>query len=265
MEQSPSIAALAEALAQVQQAMKPAPKENENPFFKSSYADLATISKTVLPLLSAHGLSVSQVAEGEGSVTTVLMHKSGEWLRGTLTLKPVKNDPQGMGSAITYARRYALAAICGLSTEDDDGNAATHDEPPKTYAKKSPSFGAAEAKRGDSGPTTVAGQTASLTPASTSHPVDAAVAEHLGGEAAELPVGEGDRKRLVALVKKHAVAAEAVGQWLSGRYGVQKATDLTRAQFDELTGRIVPGIGAGTVMPVDITKWPAPLANTVQP
>jgi hypothetical protein len=129
VEQSQSIAALAAALAKAQSELKPAPKDSENPFFKSSYADLATVSKTAFPVLSKHGLSVSQVAEGEGGITTILMHTSGEWLKGTLTLKPVKADPQGIGSAITYARRYALASICGLATEDDDGNAATHTKP----------------------------------------------------------------------------------------------------------------------------------------
>jgi hypothetical protein len=127
MEQSESIKELAAALAKVQGELKPAPKDSENPFFKSSYADLATVTKTALPVLSKNGLSVSQVAEGEGAITTQLMHTSGEWIRGTLTLKPVKADPQGIGSALTYARRYALAAICGLATEDDDGNAATHE------------------------------------------------------------------------------------------------------------------------------------------
>jgi hypothetical protein len=129
MEQSTSIKELATALAKVQGELKPAPKDSENPFFKSAYADLATVTKTVMPVLAKHGLSVTQVAEGEGNITTQLMHTSGEWLRGTLSLKPVKDDPQGRGSAITYARRYALASICGLATEDDDGNAATHEKP----------------------------------------------------------------------------------------------------------------------------------------
>ena len=134
MEQSQSIAKLAEALAKVQAELKPAQRDSENPFYKSSYADLAAVSKSTFPVLAKHGLSVSQIAEGEGAVTTILMHTSGEWLRGTLTLKPVKADPQGQGSAITYARRYALASIVGLATEDDDGNAATHTK--ETPAKK---------------------------------------------------------------------------------------------------------------------------------
>lgn len=135
MEQSQSITELAKALVKVQKELKPAPKDSENPFFKSSYADLATVCKAVFPVLSKYGLSVSQIAENEGAVTTILMHESGEWLKGTLSLKPTKNDPQGMGSAITYARRYALASICGLATEDDDGNEASK-EP--TKAKGAP-------------------------------------------------------------------------------------------------------------------------------
>ena len=131
MEQSESVKEIAKALRLVQSELKPAPKESENPFFHSSYADLATVSKAVFPVLTKHGLSVSQIAEGEGAVTTILLHESGEWLKGTLTLKPTKNDPQGMGSAITYARRYALAAVCGLATEDDDGNAASKEQKPK--------------------------------------------------------------------------------------------------------------------------------------
>lgn len=139
MEQSGSVAKIAEALSKVQAELKPAPKDSENPFFKSSYADLATVCKTVFPVLTKHGLSVSQIAEGEGSVTTILLHTSGEWIKGTLSLKPTKSDPQGMGSAITYARRYALASICGLATEDedDDGNAASK-PPEKSQGKPEP-------------------------------------------------------------------------------------------------------------------------------
>lgn len=134
MTSSQTIGKLAEALCKAQADMKPAVKEAENPFFHSSYADLATVSKAVFPVLTKHGLSISQITEGEGSVTTILMHTSGEWISGTLSLKPVKVDPQGIGSAITYARRYALSAICGLATEDDDdGNAGS--EKPRVQAK----------------------------------------------------------------------------------------------------------------------------------
>lgn len=126
MEHSQELAELAAALSAAQGEMKPAPMNNTNPFFKSRYSDLATCIETARPVLVKHGLSVTQVLTGECGVTTVLMHKSGQWISDTLTLHPAKSDPQGLGSAITYARRYAFAAIIGLvSDDDDDANAAT--------------------------------------------------------------------------------------------------------------------------------------------
>jgi hypothetical protein len=89
--------------------------------------------------LAANGLSVVQLPEGDGSVvtmTTMLIHTSGQWVSCTGTFKPTKADPQGLGSCITYARRYQLCAIVGISPEDDDGNAAS--EPVKQQAKPEP-------------------------------------------------------------------------------------------------------------------------------
>jgi hypothetical protein len=126
--QSESIAKLAEALSKAQGKIKGAAKDTANPFFKSKYADLASVWDACRDQLSAHGLSVIQTTEDSpdgATVITTLSHSSGEWIRGRLTLKPVKNDPQGVGSAITYARRYALAAIVGVAPEDDDGEAAS--------------------------------------------------------------------------------------------------------------------------------------------
>lgn len=125
---SESIAKLAEALSKAQGEIKGAAKDTDNTFFKSRYADLASVWDACRASLSAHGLSVIQTTEdGADGVTvvTTLAHSSGEWVDGRLTLKPVKGDPQGVGSAITYARRYALAAIVGVAPEDDDGNAAS--------------------------------------------------------------------------------------------------------------------------------------------
>lgn len=138
--QSESIAKLAESLSKAQGKIKGAAKYTVNPFFKSKYADLASVWEACRDQLSAHGLSVFQTTDdGPQGVTviTTLAHSSGEWVRGKLTLKPVKEDPQGVGSAITYARRYALAAIVGVAPEDDDGNAAsgnTPRTPQETYA-----------------------------------------------------------------------------------------------------------------------------------
>lgn len=133
MERSESIKELAAAIAALQAEMKPAPKNALNPHFKSKYADLATICETLHPLLHKHGLSYMQMTdigpEGRVVIETLVMHASGEWAMGRLMLSPTKKDPQGETSAITYARRYSLAAAFGLATEDDDGNAASEKPP----------------------------------------------------------------------------------------------------------------------------------------
>jgi len=131
MTKSDSIAKLAEALSKAQGGIKNALKDSANPYFKSKYADLASVWDACRKELSENGLSVVQVPEmldGEGvkiKVNTLLMHSSGEWISGDLTMIPVKEDPQGVGSAITYARRYSLSAFVGIAPEDDDGNAAS--------------------------------------------------------------------------------------------------------------------------------------------
>lgn len=126
MEKSESLSELAGALNKFQSEMGTVSFDSNNPFFKSKYASLSALVTAARPLLAKNGLSVSQLVSDTGSVTTMLLHSSGQYLSSTLTLKAVKEDPQGQGSAITYARRYAYAAILGIvSDEDDDGNAAT--------------------------------------------------------------------------------------------------------------------------------------------
>lgn len=131
MQKSDSIGELAKALATAQGVIQGAKKDSENPFFKSKYADLASVWDACRPALSANGLAVIQTTEAEdenGSipVETMLAHSSGEWICGLLKVRPMKDDPQAMGSALTYARRYALAAMVGVAPEDDDGNAGSH-------------------------------------------------------------------------------------------------------------------------------------------
>ena len=129
MEKSENINELATALAKAQGVMQNAKKDSENPFFKSKYADLATVIDAAKEPLYKNGLSVVQLTSSDGEsvkVNTLLLHSSGQWIGETLSLKPVKGDPQGLGSAITYGRRYAYSAIIGMaSEEDDDGNAAS--------------------------------------------------------------------------------------------------------------------------------------------
>src|SRR5262245_48040918 len=136
MEHSNELAKLAKALVAFQEEIGTVAFDADNPFFKSKYASLLALREAAQPILAKHKLAVSQPPENEGSVTTILMHESGEYIYSTLTLKPSKDDPQGRGSAITYARRYAYAAILGLvSDQDDDGNAASAPAPAKQAAK----------------------------------------------------------------------------------------------------------------------------------
>lgn len=128
MEMSTDIKDLASALAKAQGEMRNAAKSSDNPFFKSKYADLAECLNVVREPLAKNGLSVVQanegIIDGKLAVTTLLMHSSGQYIRVTSSYPIQKNDVQGFGSTLTYARRYGLAAALGLAQEDDDGNAA---------------------------------------------------------------------------------------------------------------------------------------------
>lgn len=117
------------ALVRAQREFGAALKTSANPAFKSRYADLAVCLDAVAPALHRHGLALLQRTHPDAdgvAVETLLIHESGETISGgILRLPAAKRDPQGFGSALTYARRYSLMAVCGIAPEDDDGNAAT--------------------------------------------------------------------------------------------------------------------------------------------
>jgi hypothetical protein len=119
---------IASALVKAQKAFGPALKSSTNPHFKSKYADLAACVEAVIDGLNTNGIYLAQVChESESGVTveTKLIHESGEeFSAGKLHVPASKQDPQGYGSALTYARRYSLMAACGIAPEDDDGNSA---------------------------------------------------------------------------------------------------------------------------------------------
>jgi hypothetical protein len=119
MNKSESIGALAAALAKAQGQMAGAMKDSTNPHFKSKYADLASIVEAIKVPLSDNGIAyVQTVVESEtaAGIETMLMHSSGEWMTCGACFVPVsKSDAQGFGSAMTYARRYSLAAACGVA------------------------------------------------------------------------------------------------------------------------------------------------------
>ncbi len=149
METDPYLAAhpdatprLNAALVEVQKMLEPVKKAAVNPFFstgakKATYADLADVLDAILPALNAHGVAMTQVADNDDAgvaCITELRHVSGEILRSRFWLPATKKDPQGYGSAFTYARRFGAKAAVGLTEEDDDGNSTRVDPKAKTAA-----------------------------------------------------------------------------------------------------------------------------------
>lgn len=128
--QSDQISELVAALVKAQLKMVPASKDHINPYFKSKYADLPSCWEAVA-CFREEGVAITQSPmdgpDGFIVLDTQLSHLSGQWMRSRIKIRVAKDDPQGYGSAITYARRYALGSMTGLVTEeDDDGNAASH-------------------------------------------------------------------------------------------------------------------------------------------
>lgn len=140
---------LLEALSKMQGNLENAKKESENPFFKSRYADLNTCLQTAKKVMAENGLCVSQHCTFNGDMVqcvTVLGHSSGQMMISTLNVPVTKKDPQGIGMAITYARRYAFSSVIGLAQADDDAESSVvHEE--KQEAPKQETFETATDKQ----------------------------------------------------------------------------------------------------------------------
>lgn len=141
MERSPTIGAIAAALAKAQKAIKKTVKEALNPHFNSRYADLATIHDACREPLADNELAVVQSPSAEGNLvrmTTLLVHSSGEWIESDpLQVQARDAAPQSVGGCLTYLRRYQLAAIVGVAPEDDDAEGA-EGRKPHVEAKPAP-------------------------------------------------------------------------------------------------------------------------------
>jgi hypothetical protein len=138
MNATNTITKLAAALVAAQAELENAHKNSTNPHFRSKYADLPEVIDTVKPVLAKYGIAVVQMPgfeDGVVTLETLLIHESGEWLSGVSGAPAQKQDPQGVGSAITYLRRYALAAACNIAQEDDDGNAASKPRSDSPYVQ----------------------------------------------------------------------------------------------------------------------------------
>jgi len=131
---------IAKAFVEAQKGFSPALKTSTNPHYKSRYADLAACVEAVIDSLNANGIALIQNCHESDSgviVETIFLHESGETMSaGRLHVPAQKQDPQGYGSALTYARRYSLMASCGIAPEDDDGNASSGTGTGKKAPKK---------------------------------------------------------------------------------------------------------------------------------
>lgn len=135
MNKSPDIDKIAPALLAAQKQIKAVAKTGVNTFFNkerggSKYAPLDDVLSACKEAMNENGITILQGGEiSDGDIlhlTTTLLHNSGQWIESTLSMRPTKADPQGIGSCVTYARRYSLASICGVvSDDDDDGNTAS--------------------------------------------------------------------------------------------------------------------------------------------
>ena len=152
MQHSNTLGALAKALVSAQKEIKPAAKDSTNPFYHSKYADLVSVWAACREPLTSHGLSIIQVpaeaGEGRIALQTMLLHESGEFIiADPASTSLSKDDPQGVGSAVTYLRRYGLSAMVGVVAEgeDDDGNAASRPDDRKSDAQTCPQCGKSKA------------------------------------------------------------------------------------------------------------------------
>jgi hypothetical protein len=147
MAKSNEINELAAALVSAQGDFPTVHKDSNNPFFKSKYAGLPEVMAAASPVLTKHGLAISQFVTGDGLnhyLTTYLLHKSGQYIAHDMELLLSRQDAQGQGSAITYARRYSYMAVLGLvADEDDDGNAASPQTPKPAATQYKPTTKAA--------------------------------------------------------------------------------------------------------------------------
>ena len=135
MMMSDAINEISAALAKAQGQIEGASKGKVNPAFKSKYADLASVWDACREPLSVNGIAVLQIPNetADGMVlVTMLTHSSGQWFRSSYPVRPVQATPQGLGSALTYSRRYSLMAMVGIAPEDDDGEAAMGRQPTNT-------------------------------------------------------------------------------------------------------------------------------------
>lgn len=208
-KKSESIKEIAVALAKFNSNVQRIEKDATNPHFKNRYTTLDAIMDEVRPLLAEQGLSIIQMPSGDGEqlkLTTMLVHISGEWIESdSITMRPTKNDPQGIGSATTYARRYGLCAFLGLSTGDldDDGNSVSVTTQKNAYK-------ATETKQEQT----------------YSKPVDTPVQSTTN--TGDVLISAAQKGMIRALIKEKAIPEDTFKTWVKS-YGVDSSNDLKKS------------------------------------
>lgn len=213
-----SIKELAVALAKAQSEIEPAPMSGVNPFFKnerhpkgSPYSTLGDIFSVIRKPLADHGLALIQSVEildvTQIVLKTTLIHASGQTWSSTYPVNPVKTDPQSLGSALSYARRYSIATLLGVvSDEDDDGNAAS-DPRASSHVSGASKSASGSSKSGEAPPKT-------------------------GG------TSDAQIKRLFAIGKPHGWAENTLKAAVRNKWGIESLHALSRAQYDELCDHV---------------------------
>lgn len=224
MKQSEQINELATALSKAQGEIEGAVKDSTNPFFKQNYADLESVIQAIKAPLAKYGLSFSQPTDfdddGREFVETMIMHSSGQWLKGRLLIKSKDNSPQAQGSGISYAKRYALQAILGVSSTDDDGNDAqglnkahrAHPTDSHQTNKNAPLLN--EQKKSDSQP-----------------PKDAPLVRH---PAKGVMSSDAQRRLIFKLSTNKGLTHDKLKELIKSKYNLDSSKDLTIGQASEL-------------------------------
>jgi len=209
---------LATALAKAQGEITHAVKDSVNPFHKSSYADLASVWDACRKPLAENGLSIVQLPNGIEDncliLDTTMLHSSGQWISSKIKMPMQKQDPQGYGSTLTYARRYALAAIVGVYQDDDD--AETTKKPTTTNTQQNK-------------------PTNTNTQASTQKPV---TSQPVNPQEQPAKITDAQVKSLYIKCTKEGLSQEDVHGLMKWKYGVESAKDLLIPDFAGIMNNI---------------------------
>lgn len=236
METSPEVNELATAMAKAQSAIKGAVKDSANPFFKSTYADLDSVWDACREPLTSNGLAIVQSPRSDGAVVyvdTMLLHSSGQWIRGSLSVRAKDESPQAVGSCITYLRRYALQSFAGVAPEDDDAEGATERQrESSTTAEPVTDSPIAQQLR------------ASLNqprrfPPTPPTPPERKAAESGHGDI--LLISDAQAKRYYAIAKGVGWPDDALHAWLFDNYGYKSSKEIPRKRYEEIVAAVKEG------------------------